>query len=377
MRRLAAGALAVLVAGALGIAAAPAGAAPATGPRKGAVAPLHVVAFSPRPGATRVDGAAPIVVTFSEPLATSTPLPSWSVGVPGRWRRVGRRLVFHPSAALPPERRFTLTVPGGPGGARAASGATLRREQSATFTTGSGGLLGAQVLLSALHYLPAHFVPAAPPAGPKAAVAHVPLGPGGLLRAAYRPPEGRLVPDAWDPAPLRSLVRPGVDNVATTGAIESFQRVHHLPLTGRLDAVTWRLLGAAAASPARNGQPGGYTYALADQQQPETLTVYAGGSVVVHTLANTGITASPTADGSFLVYERLASQVMSGTTPWGSHYADPVAWVAYFNGGDAVHYIGRAAYGYPQSLGCIEAPYAAARRAWSHLQLGTVVTVEG
>ena len=38
---------------------------------------------------------------------------------------------------------------------------------------------------------------------------------------------------------------------------------------------------------------------------------------------------------------------MKGTNPDGSKYADPVAWVAYFNGGDAVHYFPRGFYGVP------------------------------
>jgi hypothetical protein len=66
---------------------------------------------------------------------------------------------------------------------------------------------------------------------------------------------------------------------------------------------------------------------------------------------------------------------MQGTNPDGSHYADYVQWVAYFNGGDAVHYIPRSFWGYPQSLGCIEVPYSAAERAWGYLTYGTLVTV--
>ncbi|HEY2436122.1 MAG TPA: L,D-transpeptidase, partial [Solirubrobacteraceae bacterium] len=63
--------------------------------------------------------------------------------------------------------------------------------------------------------------------------------------------------------------------------------------------------------------------------------------------------------------------------PDGSHYADYVQWVSYFNGGDAVHYMPRSGYGTPQSLGCIELPYAAAERAWGYLMYGTLVTVTG
>jgi lipoprotein-anchoring transpeptidase ErfK/SrfK len=66
---------------------------------------------------------------------------------------------------------------------------------------------------------------------------------------------------------------------------------------------------------------------------------------------------------------------MWGTNPDGSHYADFVQWVAYFNGGDAVHYMPRASHGSPQSPGCIELPYAAAEQAWAYLTYGTPVTV--
>ncbi len=68
---------------------------------------------------------------------------------------------------------------------------------------------------------------------------------------------------------------------------------------------------------------------------------------------------------------------MKGTNPDGSKYADPVAWVAYFRAGEAVHYFPRASYGYPQSLGCVELPSGPAERAWPYLTYGTLVTVTG
>jgi lipoprotein-anchoring transpeptidase ErfK/SrfK len=91
--------------------------------------------------------------------------------------------------------------------------------------------------------------------------------------------------------------------------------------------------------------------------------------------ANTGISAAPTPVGTFPVYEKLPFQVMQGTNPDGSHYADPVQWVSYFEGGSAVHYIARGSYGYPQSLGCVELPYSAAAAAYPYLPYGTLVTV--
>jgi lipoprotein-anchoring transpeptidase ErfK/SrfK len=96
---------------------------------------------------------------------------------------------------------------------------------------------------------------------------------------------------------------------------------------------------------------------------------------VLDSAANTGTADAPTPVGTFPVYEKLPFQVMRGTNPDGSHYADPVRWVSYFNGGSAVHYFQRRSYGYRQSVGCVELPYAAARQSYTELPYGTLVTV--
>jgi hypothetical protein len=66
---------------------------------------------------------------------------------------------------------------------------------------------------------------------------------------------------------------------------------------------------------------------------------------------------------------------VQGTNPDGSHYADPVQFVAHFMAGEAVHYFPRYSYGWPQSLGCVELPFTAAARAWPYLTYGSLVTV--
>ncbi len=331
--------------------------------------------LSTTPSGSGVAGTAPLVLRFSQPLSATTPLPQLSPSVPGTWARDAGELVYRPVGSFAPGNTYTVRLPGGRGGMRSSSGATLAQPAQLQFSTRGGTQAGAEAALAALDYLPATLVPAT--GGHLTAATASAATPATLAGAFYGAAAPRLAAAAWAPAPLRALLGGADGGVLLRGAVISFQRVHGLAMTGILDAPTWRALAAAAGDPAANQQPGGYTYALADQQQPETLTVYDNGHVVVHTLANTGIPQSPTANGSFLVYERLASQVMQGTNPWGTHYADPVSWVAYFNGGDAVHYIGRAAYGYPQSLGCIETPYTAAETAWPYLRLGTVVTVEG
>jgi lipoprotein-anchoring transpeptidase ErfK/SrfK len=123
--------------------------------------------------------------------------------------------------------------------------------------------------------------------------------------------------------------------------------------------------------------PHGYSFAVASKASPETLTVWHEGRVVMHGIANTGISVSPTVDGTFPVYLRYRYQVMRGQNPDGSKYADPVEFVSYFNGGDAVHSYYRPSYGYPQSLGCVELPLDEAAQVWPYLTYGSLVTVTG
>jgi hypothetical protein len=146
-------------------------------------------------------------------------------------------------------------------------------------------------------------------------------------------------------------------------------------MDGSAGPTVWSRLLTAVAKGQRN--PNGYTYALASQYSPENLKIWHNGRLVLNSPANTGIAASPTADGTYPVYLRYYYQVMKGTNPDGSKYADPVWYVAYFNGGDAVHYFSRGSYGWYQSLGCVELPWDAAKKAWPYLSYGSLVTVEG
>ena len=135
-------------------------------------------------------------------------------------------------------------------------------------------------------------------------------------------------------------------------------------MTGTASPSLWRALFRAADRGRANRA--GYTYAVASKGSPETLTIWHDGHVVLRSDTNTGIPVAPTADGTFPVYLRYRYQI-----------ADPVEYVAYFDGGDAVHYFPRGSYGSPQSLGCVELPIAAAARAWPYLTYGSLVTVTG
>jgi hypothetical protein len=184
---------------------------------------------------------------------------------------------------------------------------------------------------------------------------------------------------AWrwtPPSTLVALWSPGQSDVIARGAIMSFEAVAGLPTDGAISAPEIAALQAAAADPTGpDANPVGFSYALARESDPESLTVWHDGVVVETTPANTGGAGTPTAPGSFNVYLRLRNQVMRGTDPDGTTYADPVQFVAYFNGGDALHYMPRASYGDPQSLGCVELPLTAASIVWPYMTLGSIVTV--
>lgn len=178
------------------------------------------------------------------------------------------------------------------------------------------------------------------------------------------------------PATLRHLWTPGVDGVMTQAALTQFLRDAHLPATaapGGMTAVASALRQALAK---HQTDPHPYTYVLVSQGRPETLSIWRDGRVVLSTMANTGATPTTTAVGSFAVYLRYRSQAMRGVGPDGLPYDYPhVMWVSYFHGGDAIHAFPRAAYGFPQSAGCVELPPDVAEAAWDLIGYGTLVTV--
>ena len=177
------------------------------------------------------------------------------------------------------------------------------------------------------------------------------------------------------PSAFRSQWSVGSDNVILRGAVMRFQSIYNLPTTGNTDTSTWQRLLTAA----RHHQYNPTTYNFVDviKSSPERLQLYANGRIVFRALVNTGIAVMPTVNGTFPVYLRYTSQTMSGTNPDGTHYHDTgIPWVSYFNGGDALHGFIRASYGWPQSLGCVEMPFAQAKVLWPHTPLGTMVTVQ-
>jgi lipoprotein-anchoring transpeptidase ErfK/SrfK len=334
--------------------------------------PFRVMSITPAPGSSDADGSLPVTVTFSAPLSRQSPMPSLIPDVAGTWRAVGDSAVFTPSMPFRPSTKVTVTIPAG---MSSAAGHQLGRARTAAYTTGSYSTLRLAELLGQLGYLPATYQ--LPNLGMRIAsqFASSSNGLAAQEALAYSPPEGTFTWDQGYPASLQAMWTPGKWNVVIRGAVMAFQSQHNMTINGTVTAALWREVFKAAAAGQNNVN--GYTYAVADQNDPETLTIYHDGQVVMQSPTNTGIPSAPTVNGTFPVYERFLSTIMSGTNPGGSHYSDLVQYVSYFNGGDAVHYFARGGYGYQQSLGCVELPFDAAKKAYPFLTYGSLVTVTG
>ena len=177
------------------------------------------------------------------------------------------------------------------------------------------------------------------------------------------------------PGALRAQWQVGTYNVVLKGALMHFQEVQgDLTTTGSMNLPTWQALVTAVLE--HQYDPTSYNYVYVSKASPETVKLYENGHVTFTTLANTGISVAPTADGTYPVYLRFTVTTMSGVLPDGKPYDDTgIPWVSYFNGGDALHGFIRASYGWPQSLGCVEMPFAEAATLWPHTPIGTLVTV--
>ena len=309
------------------------------------------VVSSPAPGASLAATSA-LTLTFAEPVsdALGSRLPALVPAVAGSWAHVdAHTLQFRPAAGgLPLGGTVEVRLPGRTLGWKVEPGSTLRLQE----------------ILGRLGYLPVNW------RGATVSTAAA------ELKAALAPPQGRFY---WrypnTPPPLLHLWKPGAWNVVTQGALMTFEDEHGLATDGVAGPAVWRALFRADLAGTRH--PGGYSYVLVHETVPQSMNLWHDGKVIQTSPGNTGIASAPTAQGTWPVFEHISSGTMSGTNPDGTHYDDPgVRWISYFHGGDALHAFPRASYGTPQSLGCVELPYAAAAQLWPYTPIGTLVTIE-
>jgi hypothetical protein len=313
--------------------------------------PVTLTSVTPSDGSTSVNGADPITVTYS---GKPTTLPTITPSISGSWKVDGDKAIFTPDIGYKAGTHVTVHAAG----------------QTVKFTTGQYSTVRLEQLLSQLGYLPVTWTPSSgSTVGATDANAQ--------LSAAYDPPAGSFSFNSGYPTALTSQWSVGTNNNIVSGAVRTFEYNQGLTMDGVAGPAVWNRLLRAVATGQRNES--GYTYVYVNQGNgsDEYLKLYHNGRLYFTTPVNTGIAGRSTADGTYPVYERLSFQIMQGTNPDGSKYADPVHYISYFNGSDAVHYFVRASYGWYQSLGCVETPQPYAEEAYNLMTYGTLVTVTG
>jgi len=346
-------------------------------PRSG----VPVAAADPVPGTADAALDSPITLTFDEPVATAlgTARPRVSPATAGTWTEPDADTLvftpqspgFGPGTAVNVSFDRPVTVVSG----SSAGSVVTAASASYHFAVTQASVLRLQQILAQLHYLPLNFTPA-PGVRSPATVAGEAATLGSPLKGSF----------SWrwqsTPGSLQSQWQPGSPTVMVKGALMAFMSATESSFNGftaddetvtQLADTSWQALLSAAA--ANQADPAPYSYVYVSETLPETLNLWENGRTVLTSPANTGIPGEPTALGTYPIYVRYSFNYMTGFNPDGSYYDDPVYWINYFNGGDAVHGFVRASYGSPQSLGCVELPIPTAQVAFDHLAIGDLVTV--
>jgi lipoprotein-anchoring transpeptidase ErfK/SrfK len=342
---------------------------------------VPVAAADPVPGSAHAGLDSPITLTFDEPVASALgpARPRISPATTGTWTEPGpdtlvftpRGPGFGPGTAVTVSFDRRVTVVGG----SSAGSVVAAAAESYHFAVTQASVLRLQQILAQLHYLPLTFTPAPGVRSPTTFAGEV-ASLGSALKGSF----------SWrfpsTPALLRAQWQPGSATVMVKGALMAFMAATEGSYNGytaddqtvsQLADASWKALLSAAATGKADPYP--YSYVHVSENLPETLTVWENGRTVLTSPTNTGIPGEPTALGTYPIYVRYTFNYMTGFNPDGSYYDDPVYWINYFNGGDAVHAFPRASYGFPQSLGCVELPAAAAQVAFHHLAIGDLVSV--
>ena len=319
----------------------------------------------PTPGTT-IQPTTPIELTFSQPVKAvlGVTRPKLDPPTAGIWSQTSaNQLTFRPTGSgFALGRRVVVTLPAptdilSPG----------KTQTAATLTWGVpvGSTVRLHQLLAELGYLPLTWQPKGAAVADNAAAQKA---------AALDAPPGTF---SWrygdTPSQLQALWRPTAWTRMTQGAVMAFQADHGLAVDGIPGPTTWHTLIQAALA----GQGAHlYSYVVVHRSVPQTLTLWSDGQVILTARINTGVPAAPTPFGTHPVFEHIPVGTMRGQNPDGSHYVDPgIKWISYFNGGEAIHGFDRATYGFPQSVGCVEAPNETAAKIWPYTPIGTLVSI--
>jgi peptidoglycan hydrolase-like protein with peptidoglycan-binding domain len=321
---------------------------------------------SPAPGAV-IQPSTPIRLTFSEPVKAvlGHVRPTLDPATPGAWSSPAPNvLVFQPTGSgYPLGKSVSVTLPSATDVLSTKKTATAVHSLSWTIPIGS--TLRLQQLLSELGYLPLNWTAAGSP------VANTALA---QKQAALAAPKGAFTWRYSDtPAQLQAMWKAGAWGRMTQAAVMSFENDHGLTVDGIPGPIVWHTLIKAAIDGQRTSS---YSYVLVHRTVPQTLILWNNGQTILTARINTGVPAAPTPYGTHAVFEHIPVGTMTGQNPDGSHYNDPgIRWISYFNGGEAIHGFNRASYGFPQSVGCVEAPIPTAAKIYPYTPIGTLVTI--
>jgi peptidoglycan hydrolase-like protein with peptidoglycan-binding domain len=320
----------------------------------------------PAPGTT-IGTHTPITLTFSKPIsqALGSNMPPVSPITEGTWRTVNQHTIQFQPEGYGYGLGANVSV-GLPSAVRLVGGQVKGSDPTGNWSVPAGSTLRLQQMLAMLGYLPFNF-------------SYTGRGVAATMQAeeqaAIHPPSGTFAPRySGTPSELQNLWEPGASGELTKGAVMAFENNQGMTTDGIPGPAVWKALINAVLK----GQSShfGYTFVAVSEGSPESIDVWHNGKNVVTGPVNTGIPAAPTAQGVFAVFEHLTVTTMTGYNPDGSYYSDPgIPWVSYFNGGDALHGFIRASYGFPQSLGCVEMPFAEAGEVWPYTPIGTIVDV--
>jgi peptidoglycan hydrolase-like protein with peptidoglycan-binding domain len=317
---------------------------------------------SPAPG-TSIKPSTPITLTFSKPIkqALGSHMPPVSPTTAGTWHELNSHAIIFRPQGYGYGLGTTVNIPL-PNGIRVVGA----KAATASWTIPAGSTVRLQQMLALLGYLPQKF---------HYKGAGVGLTYADQEEAAIKPPAGRFT---WrypnTPSWLTSDWQPGSFGEITKGALMAFEDNNGMTADGLAGPQVWQALMSAVIHDQRYSF--GYTVVDVSEGSPESESTWHNGKTVASGPVNTGIPATPTATGTFAVFEHAPSVTMEGTNADGSHYDDPgVPDVSYFNGGDALHGFIRASYGSPQSDGCVEMPYGEAAQVYPFTPIGTIVHV--
>ena len=155
----------------------------------------------------------------------------------------------------------------------------------------------------------------------------------------------------------------GVDDVfdyRTADAVMAFHKVQGMARTQTVDAATWRALGTPKLFVPRHREDGVH---IEVDQTRQVLAVVRDGDVEAIIHVSTGKPSTPTRDGSFHVYSKLA-----GFSPKQLYYP------SFFDGERAIHGWTDVP-NYAASHGCVRIPYWITLWMFDQDPIGTPVYV--